>query len=297
MSKSAVAFEMSPEELMKPIADMQSLMADMARTSPAARMMTPLMLHPTAASAAAMAVTFGAASQMMGFFMGSMQGAMESSRRMGLPTMPLDAVTGLKPMEPDWAKAAGKATVEAVADTVEIVRESVASTAREVSEVAANSRKDADAVVAKTTAAATTGSAVAAKKMEAIVKAAVPAAERVTPTRSSERQAAPIETAAPAKSARQQTAAKPVPTARKVIKPAMKAPEKAAKPEQPDDLKLISGVGPKLEEVLNKLGVWTYGQIAAWNEAEIAWVEDYLQFKGRIGRDGWIEQANALLKK
>jgi NADH-quinone oxidoreductase subunit E len=68
-------------------------------------------------------------------------------------------------------------------------------------------------------------------------------------------------------------------------------PKAIAKPEKPDDLKLISGIGPKLEQVLNGLGIWTYGQIANWGREEIAWVDDYLSFKGRIGRDDWIGQA------
>ena len=71
-------------------------------------------------------------------------------------------------------------------------------------------------------------------------------------------------------------------------------PRAMAKPKAVDDLKKIGGVGPKLEKVLNGLGVWTYAQIAAWAPEEIAWVDDYLAFKGRIERDGWIEQARAL---
>jgi NADH-quinone oxidoreductase subunit E len=71
-------------------------------------------------------------------------------------------------------------------------------------------------------------------------------------------------------------------------------PKAMEKPEEPDDLKLISGIGPKLEQVLNGLGVWTYGQIASWGREEIAWVDDYLSFKGRIGRDDWIGQAAKL---
>ena len=74
-------------------------------------------------------------------------------------------------------------------------------------------------------------------------------------------------------------------------------PKAGEKPDSPDDLKLISGVGPKLEKVLNGLGVWTFAQIAAWEPAEVAWVDDYLSFKGRIGRDGWVGQAAALAKK
>ena len=59
----------------------------------------------------------------------------------------------------------------------------------------------------------------------------------------------------------------------------------------PDDLKRISGVGPKLEGLLHKNGVFHFDQIAAWNASEIAYMDDQLSFKGRIERDNWIEQA------
>lgn len=68
------------------------------------------------------------------------------------------------------------------------------------------------------------------------------------------------------------------------------------KPAQPDDLKLISGVGPKLEGTLNELGIFTYAQIAKWKKKEIEWVDGYLKFKGRIERDDWLKQAKALAK-
>lgn len=73
-----------------------------------------------------------------------------------------------------------------------------------------------------------------------------------------------------------------------------KQPKAMDRPANPADLKAISGIGPKLEEVLNGLGIWTYGQIAAWTPEEIAWVDDYLSFKGRIGRDDWLGQAAVL---
>jgi large subunit ribosomal protein L21 len=63
---------------------------------------------------------------------------------------------------------------------------------------------------------------------------------------------------------------------------------------QPDDLKKISGVGPKLEGLLHQNGVFHFDQIAAWTEAEIAYMDDQLSFKGRIARDNWIEQAATL---
>ncbi len=96
---------------------------------------------------------------------------------------------------------------------------------------------------------------------------------------------------------------KPAATA-KAKAPARKAPEAAKAqagkpapmemPAQPDDLKAIAGVGPKLEKVLNELGIWTYGQVAALQPAEIAWLDDHLGFAGRIGRDDWVGQAKAL---
>lgn len=71
-------------------------------------------------------------------------------------------------------------------------------------------------------------------------------------------------------------------------------PKSMRKPAKPSDLKAISGIGPKLEKVLNGLGIWTYSQIAAWTSEEIAWVEDYLSLAGRVGRDDWTAQAAAL---
>ncbi|WP_424941783.1 NADH-quinone oxidoreductase subunit E [Aliiroseovarius crassostreae] len=70
----------------------------------------------------------------------------------------------------------------------------------------------------------------------------------------------------------------------------MKAPRKAGA----DDLKQLKGVGPKLEQTLNDLGFWHFDQIAKWGADEISWVDDNLKFKGRIERDGWVEQAKIL---
>jgi NADH-quinone oxidoreductase subunit E len=69
----------------------------------------------------------------------------------------------------------------------------------------------------------------------------------------------------------------------------------APKHGKADDLKLISGVGPKLEVVLNDLGIYHFDQIASWTKSEIGWVDDYLKFSGRIERDDWVAQAKALV--
>ncbi|MFO7772015.1 MAG: 50S ribosomal protein L21 [Roseovarius gahaiensis] len=75
------------------------------------------------------------------------------------------------------------------------------------------------------------------------------------------------------------------------------APKKAAKAETAgDDLKQLSGVGPALEKKLHEAGVTTFAQIAAWTEADIADMDEKLSFKGRIEREGWVEQAKELAK-
>jgi NADH-quinone oxidoreductase subunit E len=73
-------------------------------------------------------------------------------------------------------------------------------------------------------------------------------------------------------------------------------PAGIAKPDAPDDLKLISGVGPKIEGTLHALGIFTFSQVAGWKKAEREWVDGYLNFKGRIERDDWVKQAKVLAK-
>lgn len=89
-----------------------------------------------------------------------------------------------------------------------------------------------------------------------------------------------------------------LPTKTSVKKPAKTVgPMRLKKPEgKADDLKLISGVGPKLEKTLNNLGFWHFSQIAKWSKKDVAIVDDELTFKGRIERDDWIKQAKALAK-
>ena len=62
----------------------------------------------------------------------------------------------------------------------------------------------------------------------------------------------------------------------------------------PDDLKRIRGVGVLIEKKLNGLGVTRYEQIANWTAADIERFSDKLDFKGRIERENWVEQARIL---
>jgi branched-chain amino acid transport system ATP-binding protein len=61
-----------------------------------------------------------------------------------------------------------------------------------------------------------------------------------------------------------------------------------------DRLTLIKGIGPVNEKKLNENGIFHFDQIAAWTEADVAAVEVYLAFDGRIAREDWIGQAARL---
>ncbi|WEK06517.1 MAG: hypothetical protein P0Y65_09825 [Candidatus Devosia phytovorans] len=63
-----------------------------------------------------------------------------------------------------------------------------------------------------------------------------------------------------------------------------------------DDLKLIKGIGPKIEASLNGLGIHHFDQIAGWTIKDADWIDGQLAFKGRVAREGWVEQASRLLK-
>ncbi|MEO0999220.1 MAG: hypothetical protein AAFW69_01240 [Pseudomonadota bacterium] len=70
------------------------------------------------------------------------------------------------------------------------------------------------------------------------------------------------------------------------------------KPSKADDLKLLKGVGPKLEQELNALGIYTFDQIAGMTEANLAWVDGMMEsFKGRAFRDNWVAQAQEMMKR
>ncbi len=88
------------------------------------------------------------------------------------------------------------------------------------------------------------------------------------------------------------------PKAKAAAKPKAQAKAKPAKAaaSAPDDLTKLSGVGPKLAEKLIAGGVTSFAQIAGWNDADVAEFGEKLSFKGRIEREGWIDQAKKLVK-
>ena len=126
----------------------------------------------------------------------------------------------------------------------------------------------------------------AAKASASPAPAAEPAPAAVAPAKLAEVPA----TEAPAKAA-----AKPAAPANMVgTKP--KALGRARR-FQPDDLKVIEGIGPKMEEALNGMGYFHYDQIASWTPEEVAWIDENLpSFKGRASRDRWVAQAKLILE-
>ncbi len=76
--------------------------------------------------------------------------------------------------------------------------------------------------------------------------------------------------------------------------PAAPSQAKPAPAGKSDDLKRIRGVGVLIEKRLNALGITTYGQVANWNSGDIDRISQTLEFKGRIERESWVEQARIL---
>lgn len=146
---------------------------------------------------------------------------------------------------------------------------------------------EAQPVTAPTPASA---ASVAPAAVASTVPTAAPAAAKKPAAKK-----APAKKAAPKASAAKPATAKA--PARKPVaadgKPEMLT---AARGGVADDLKLLKGVGPKLEQTLNALGVYHFDQVASWRKKEIEWVDDKLKFKGRIERDDWIKQAKVLAK-
>ena len=94
--------------------------------------------------------------------------------------------------------------------------------------------------------------------------------------------------------------AKPV----KEVKPEKEAKAKKSAPAKEkkvtttvsDDLKQLSGVGPALEKKLHSAGVKSFEQIAAWSAKDVEAINEKISSKGRVEKEGWIDQAKEKLK-
>lgn len=184
----------------------------------------------------------------------------------------------------DAAETAAQATDDAVTAAENTVEES-ADTAAEKVETGANAAMDAAKSGAETAATAAKDTAATAQK--AAKAGATKAAEGA--------KAAADKTEAAVKATKETVTGAAADAATAVTaddKPEMlDAPRGGAG----DDLKQIKGVGPKMEQMLNTMGVWHFEQMASWSAKEVKWVDDNLEgFKGRVTRDDWVKQAKVL---
>lgn len=240
-----------------------------------------LMANPVASFAAMSALGFGLASHAFGVWAGAVAGAAQASQRFFAPFDLGEGSPAAQPKETKHSTAAVVAMPTRPKPALKIVPKAepaaptpvVEPTELVVEPAAASAAKPAKAELAEPAKTAAAKPAKAKTVEPAKARATAPAKAKI---------AEPVK-AAVAESAKSEASQE---TSRK--------PRTIERPATPDDLKAISGIGPKLEKVLNDLGVWTYAQIAAWSKEEIAWVDDYLSFKGRIDRDGWIAQAAKL---
>jgi len=222
----------------------------------------PLMAHPAAAIAAVTAIGFGFTSQLAGAFLGAFQGAVEATTKLAetLEDEKHHAEVAAKP-----TAANGGAGDAKPAEAVPVAKQA------------------APKPVAPKPAAAKQKPA-AVKKVEPKPAVAAPKAATTTAKRT-----AKVEVAVPAAAKKVEVAAPAAP------KTAPARGRRAA--EKADDLKRISGVGPKLEQVLNGRGIKRFADIAAWSDADIERIDAEFGFDGRIRRDDWVGQAKALLPK
>jgi NADH-quinone oxidoreductase subunit E len=232
-----------------------------------------LMAPAIGAGAAMTAVGVGVAATAWGAWLGAMTGVIGSRKSPFMAEFDPAAVFGLEgrwdESEPETGALASSgspagARAAAAAQTMAVDLDSA------VKDVEETGRKVARAVSDEIESAVSTAANVARKN---------PVSAPLVPGRKPDRKG---------------EAAKPQASVGKL---AMKKPAGIDKPAAIDDLKKIVGIGPKLEMVLNDLGIYTFAQIAAWEAAEIAWIDDYLSFAGRILRDKWIEQASELMGK
>ncbi|WP_404336583.1 hypothetical protein AB2M62_19710 [Sphingomonas sp. MMS12-HWE2-04] len=105
--------------------------------------------------------------------------------------------------------------------------------------------------------------------------------------------AAPLD-ASPASIAADLAAPVPEPIAEEAPAPELQPTLPA---ETPDALTRMKGVGPRVADRLHALGITRFSQIAALSPTEAEALDAQLEnFKGRLHRDRWVEQAGFLAR-
>lgn len=154
-----------------------------------------------------------------------------------------------------------------------------------------SSENEADAELAAENKKLKSDLAACAKKSSDLEASLAAASAAAATTKAPEPKAAPApKAAAPAK----KTSKKEVFT---TDAPAPKGLLKKADGKK-DDLKEIWGVGPVMEGVMNKLGIFHFRQVAELSDRDVEWVSANIgTFPDRVKRDKWVSQAGELHKK
>lgn len=262
-----------PEKMMPDVEQIEAMNREFAAFMTLGGASSPgavnLMMHPAGGLAAATALSMGVASQAFGVWMGAVAGSMEAARELcgmkipGMEVFGFGASWDDSNCDVDAAKPEPKSPVSRAKSAARTLM--------------------ADFESASVELAGATG-----KMADAVGK---PAAAKPAAPKPSAKENASMAASSQAVDEVRASSASPI------MPEDFRQPAAIERPGTPDDLKLISGIGPKLEQVLNGLGVWTFAQIAGWTPEEVAWVDDYLGFGGRIGRDEWLKQARALAGK
>ncbi|MGO4915603.1 NADH:quinone oxidoreductase [Pseudogemmobacter sp. W21_MBD1_M6] len=200
---------------------------------------------------------------------------------------------------PAAAAPEAKATTSAVAAPAPTAVAPVATAALPVSVDATTSAPAAGIASIPAAAPKAAAKPKAAPKAKAAPKTTATTAEKTVPAAKVAKAAAapktPKATAAP--KAATPKAAAPKATVKPVAADGKPELLTAAREGGPDDLKMIKGVGPKLEGELHKMGVYHFDQVAAWRKKEVEWMDDNLEgVRGRVSRDEWVKQAKVLAK-
>jgi predicted flap endonuclease-1-like 5' DNA nuclease len=214
------------------------------------------------------------------------------------------------------AKDAKKAEEKAAKDAEKKAKTEADKKAKEEAAAAAAKKAEEEAAAAAAATAAAEKEAKEAEKKAKADAAAAAAAKKAEEKAAKDAKKAEEKAAKEAKAAEEKAAKEAAAAAKKKAKPASKEVKKkqelkrvqeraktidfkvlgTAKASEKDDLQVIKGIGPFIEEKLNALGIYTYLQVSKMTSKLETDVNEAIEFfPGRVKRDQWVNQAKILL--
>jgi predicted flap endonuclease-1-like 5' DNA nuclease len=189
-------------------------------------------------------------------------------------------------------KAAKEAKAQADADAKE-AKAAEAKAAKEAKAQADADAKEAKAAEAKAAKEAKAAEEKAAKEAKAAEAKAAKEAKAAEAKAAKEAAAKKSEKKPATKEAKKKEELKRVQERSETIDFAILGTAKAS---DKDDLQVMKGIGPFIEEKLNALGIYTYLQVSKMTSKLETDVNEAIEFfPGRVKRDQWVNQAKILL--